>query len=168
MVGKSTLLMRYLKYNSLEEMENNYIFESNINIEGQYYKLVLEDTISDDDYQNMLDMWIYNTDGIILMFCINDEYSLEILKNRYERILKLKKDVKYPMILVGNKFDLSNERRVIYDEAKSLADSWGIEYIEISVKTNFKVNEVFEKLIQDIIKYKYPKPKKRALHCIII
>ena len=49
-----------------------------------------------------------------------------------------------------------------------MADSWGIKYIEISVKTNFNVNEVFEKLTQDIVKYKYPKPKKIAHHCSII
>ena len=49
-----------------------------------------------------------------------------------------------------------------------MADSWGIEYIETSEKTDFNVVQVFEKLAQDIVKYKYPKPRERAHHCIII
>ena len=79
-----------------------------------------------------------------------------------------KEDEKYSMILVGNKQDLQNDREISIDEAKALAELWGIEYIEISAKTNFRVNELFEKLAQDIVKYKYPKPKKRAHHCAII
>ena len=169
-VGKSTLITRYLKNNNLREsdIDDNFIFESNINIEEQDYKLELMDTSSDEDYLNMFETWISFADGIILIFAINDIETFEILKKRYERIMKAKKDVKYPIILVGNKKDLENDRKVRIEEAKSLAELWGIEYIEISVKTNFNVNEVFEKLAQDIIKYKYPKPIKRARHCSII
>ena len=36
-----------------------------------------------------------------------------------------------------NKQDLENERKVSFNEAKALADSWGIPYIEASSKTNF-------------------------------
>ena len=31
-----------------------------------------------------------------------------------------------------------------FNEAKALADSWGIPYIEASSKTNFKCKEIFE------------------------
>ena len=169
-VGKSTLLIRYLKNNNLREsdIDDKYIIESNINIEGQDYKLELMDTTSIEDYLGMLEMFVSFADGIILIFAINDKESFEILKKVYERIIKAKKDAKYPMILVGNMKDLENYRQIAIDEAKALAELWGIEYLEISVKTNFRVNEVFEKLAQDIVKYKYPKPKKRARHCAII
>ena len=50
------------------------------------------------------------------------------------------------MILVGNKKDLENERKINYDEAKNLADTWGIEYIETSAKENYNCKEVFEKI----------------------
>ena len=40
--------------------------------------------------------------------------------------------------------------------------------IQTSEKTNFNVVQVFEKLAQVIVKYKYPKPKERAHHCTII
>ena len=50
------------------------------------------------------------------------------------------------MVLVGNKQDLSNERQVKYEEAKNLTDSWGMDYIETSAKTDFNCKEAFEKL----------------------
>ena len=70
------------------------------------------------------------------------------------------------MILVGNNQELDNKRKVSYKEAKDLADSWGIEYIETSAKTGFNVKEVFEKLIQEIIADKKEKNKNKK--CIII
>ena len=61
--------------------------------------------------------------------------------------------------MVGNKQDLENERKVPHADAKQLADSWGIEYIETSAKTNFNCKEAFEKLAQKIVKAKTaPKP----------
>ena len=44
--------------------------------------------------------------------------------------------------------------KVQYSEAKQLADSWGIEYMETSAKTNFNCKEAFEKLALEIIKTK--------------
>ena len=71
-------------------------------------------------------------------------------------------------MLVGNKQDLDNERQVEFSEAKALADSWGVEYIETSAKTNFNCKEAFEKLAVKIVAYKKSKvPEKKCCHCII-
>ena len=122
--------MKYSKYDESKENDIDYIFQSNINIEGQDYKLELIDPISEDDYQNMMDVWISDGDGLILILAINDKETFDILKLRYEKAMKILNGRIYPMILVRNKKDLENERKVTYDEAKSVADSWGIEYID--------------------------------------
>ena len=49
-----------------------------------------------------------------------------------------------------------------FNEAKALADSWEITYIETSSKTNFNCKEVFEILAKNIIKYK-PQSKKNKI-----
>ena len=81
-VGKSTLVIRYLKNNNLRESDINDkdIIESNINIEGQEYKLQLLDTINFDTSPEMLEMFVSSADGIILIFAINDKESLETVK----------------------------------------------------------------------------------------
>ena len=102
----------------------------------------------------MMDMWISFGEGFLLVFAINDKESFNLLKGKHDRVLKGKHGAKCPILLVGNKQDLENERQVTYSEAKAQADSWGIEYIETSAKTNFNCKEAFEKLAQNIVKTK--------------
>lgn len=58
------------------------------------------------------------------------------------------------IILVGNKADLvmsnKSRRQVTYDEAKSFADENKLIFFETSALSNYKVNDCFEDLIQEI------------------
>ena len=131
-------------------------------IEGVDYEVEILDTAGEEDYQNMMDMWISFGEGFLLVFAINDKESFTLLKGKHDRILKGKHGVKCPILLVGNKYDLENERKVTYAEAKAQADAWGIEYIETSAKTNFNCKEAFEKLAQNIAKSKYKSKSKSS------
>ena len=111
----------------------------------------------------MYDMWISFGDGFLLVFAINDKTSFDYIPSKIEHIIKLKHDKTFPMILVGNKQDLSNNKEVSYDDAKKLADSWNIEYIETSVKTTFNCDEAFEHLAVKICEYKSRLKTKRSL-----
>ena len=147
---------RFINYNAPTEhdptIEDRY--KSNLNIEGKTYEVEILDTAGEDDYQNMMDMWISFGEGFLLVFAINDNESFEAIKAKKERVLKGKHNQKCPLVLVGNKQDLSNDRQVPYSVAKELADSWGVEYIETSAKTNFNCKEAFEKLAKKIVEQK--------------
>ena len=107
----------------------------------------------------MLNMWINFGEGFLLVFAINDKYSFDFIQKKRECIIKGKHGESVPMILVGNKLDLENNRQVSTEEAKKLAESWGIEYIETSVKNNINCNEAFEKLVVQIAVTKVKKSK---------
>ena len=160
-VGKSSLIYRFINYNLPQEyydtLEDRYKID--VNIENKDYIVEILDT-GEDLYENITDMWISFGEGFLLVFAINDADSFEKIKLLYNRILKGKHGIKYPILLVGNKQDLENERKVSYDDAKQLAYSWGIEYIETSAKTKFNYKEPFEKLAQKVIlsKRTYPHP----------
>ena len=168
-VGKSSLTYRFINYNAPQEhdptIEDRY--KSSLHIDDKEYEVEILDTAGEEDYQNMMDMWISFGEGFLLVFAINDAESFELLKEKQKRVLKGKHGVKCPILLVGNKQDLENERKVTFAEAKSLADSWGIEYIETSAKTNFNCKEAFEKLAQYIVRAKAA-PVKSGSCCIII
>ena len=53
-------------------------------------------------------------------------------------------------LLVGNKTDMTDRRVVSFEEAKELADSLGVEYIETSAKTAVGVEESFTKMTKSI------------------
>ena len=123
------------------------------------YTVEILDTAGEEDYQKMMDMWINFGEGFLLVFAINDKISFDLIPKKRERVLKGKHGQNVPMILVGNKVDLENKRQVPIEEAKKLADSWGIEYIETSAKTNVNCNEAFEKLVVQIASSKVKKTK---------
>ena len=169
-VGKSSLTYRFLNYDVSTEhdptIEDRY--KSNLNIEGTNYEVEILDTAGEEDYQNMMDMWISFGEGFLLVFAINDKESFNLIKSKHDRILRGKHGVKCPILLVGNKQDLENERQVNYSEAKEMADKWGIEYIETSAKTNFNCKEVFEMLAQEIVQKKGKNSGKSRTCCNII
>ena len=166
-VGKSSLTYRFINYNAPEEhdptIEDRY--KSSVNIDGQDYEVEILDTAGEEDYQNMMDMWISFGEGFLLVFAINDKESFELLKSKHERVLKGKHGVKCPILLVGNKQDLENERKISYDDGKKLAESWGIEYIETSTKNNFNCKEAFERLAQKIVQFKKVPPSPGPCCC---
>ena len=55
-------------------------------------------------------------------------------------------------VLCGNKLDLEKNRKVNVDELKELGIKKKMEYFETSAKTGKNINEVFDKLVDVIIK----------------
>jgi len=66
-------------------------------------------------------------------------------------VLRVKSDdPQLPIILIGNKSDLGSSRRVATDEAASLAQNWGMAYIETSAKTRENVDRAFSEIFVKI------------------
>ena len=165
-VGKSSLTYRFINYEIPKghdpTIEDRY--KAEVKIEGKPYSIEILDTAGEDDYQNMMDMWINFGQGFLLVFAIDDRESFEKIQSKRDRVLKGKHNQPTPMVLVGNKQDLADKRVVTYDEAKQLADSWGIEYYETSAKTKFNCNKPFERLAV-IISESRVKPKPGSCCC---
>ena len=62
-----------------------------------------------------------------------------------------------PIILVGNKSDLKENRRVSSDEAMRLASDWNIKYVETSAKTRENVDKAFSEIFIKIKDIKFVK-----------
>lgn len=56
----------------------------------------------------------------------------------------MKNDEHIPFLLVGNKSDLEDKRKVSYQEAAERAKQWGVTYVETSAKTREHVDKVIE------------------------
>ena len=54
-------------------------------------------------------------------------------------------------ILIGNKCDLEDKRKVTYEQGKEFADQYGMKFIETSAKTAFNVGEAFVTMTKEII-----------------
>ena len=128
------------------------------------------DTAGEPDYQDLLDAWIDKAEGFLLVFALDNYESFTNLKGLYQRICKNEKR-DYPIVLVGNKCELpENERKVSKNKAKKLAKSWGVEYFEVSSKTdcNGNIKLVFENITKKILDKRMSVNLPRKYLCNII
>lgn len=134
-VGKSSLTYKFINYNTPKEhdptIEDKY--KTVVEINGTHCEIDILDTAGQDDYQNLLDSWINFAQGFLLVFAINDKESIARLEKLRERILKIKKG-SVPIVIVGNKCDLEDERVIAENDGKELARAWGATYIESSAE----------------------------------
>ena len=77
-----------------------------------------------------------------------------------------------PIVVVGTKLDLVNEREVKRDAIQKLASKWRLPFYETSAKRNWYVSEVFEDLVRQM-RARYPSelpPKKKPPRrtCVIV
>ena len=141
-VGKTTITYRCLDKNLNPEetdttLEDHYKVYPEINNEKIEVELI--DTAGQDDYQNFFDTWVQYSDGFLLIFAINDLSTFDIVKKRHNKIISMKGN-QIPIILIGNKKDLDNERKVSFKDAKNFANENKIQYYETSA-LNDEINE---------------------------
>ena len=88
-------------------------------------------------------------------------------KDSFEQIISWIKDIKnhnfekIKVILVGNKCDLNNERKVSIDKGQNLAKLYNIKFFEASAKEGTNVEELFSYIINEI--YQENNPNKNTL-----
>ncbi|KAJ8949348.1 hypothetical protein NQ314_008268 [Rhamnusium bicolor] len=76
--------------------------------------------------------------------------SLVAVLSIMEQILRVKNDENIPFLLVGNKSDLEDRRKVSFQEASDRAKQWRVPYVETSAKTREHVDKVFYDLMREI------------------
>lgn len=99
-------------------------------------------------------MYMRYAQGFLLVFSITSSTSLAELADLREQIAHMKNnDPSIPIVLVGNKADLEDDRRVSRAKAFQVSQMWGnIPYYETSARRRLNVNEVFVDVCRQIIR----------------
>lgn len=91
--------------------------------------------------------------GFLLVFSITSMSSLYELTELREQIRRIKEDDNVPMVLVGNKSDLEEDRAVPRPRAFKISQDWGnVPYYETSARRRANVDEVFTDLCRQIMR----------------
>jgi Ras-related protein Rap-1B len=100
----------------------------------------------------MRELYMKTGQGFLLVFSITSMSSLYELQELREQIRRIKEDDNVPMVLVGNKSDLEDDRAVPRARAFKLSQEWGgVPYYEASARRRANVDEVFVDLCRQII-----------------
>lgn len=106
-------------------------------MDGEAVKLEIIDTAGTEQFTSMVEMYIRNCQGFILVYDVTKKTSFEGLASIKKLVWDTKKVTKNkgpPMVLVGNKID-DPDREVLYAKGHATAKEWGAAFIETSAKT---------------------------------
>ncbi|KAL9037652.1 MAG: hypothetical protein Q9180_003598 [Flavoplaca navasiana] len=101
----------------------------------------------------MRELYMKSGQGFLLVFSITSLSSLTELHELRDQIVRIKDDPQVPLVIVGNKSDLDDERVVSKARAFAVSQSWGnVHYYETSARRRANVDEAFVDLCRQIIR----------------
>ena len=144
-VGKSCIIIRYIENNFSSNLMNSIGVDfklKNIEIDSKKIKLQIWDTAGQERFKTITTSYYKGAHAILIVFDITDRDSFDHVRNWMADIDKFAKEGVL-RILVGNKCDLAHSRQVSMEEAKEIANKYGIKYIETSAKDTINIDDLF-------------------------
>ena len=112
-------------------------------------KLVIWDTCGSENFRAVTRQYYRGADGAIVIFDLTDQSSFNDLKKWIKDIKNYgEKDIQ--IIIVGNKLDLFNQRKVTQSQANNFCNENKYKYIEASAKDGTNLLKIFEELTFDL------------------
>ncbi|XP_050313831.1 ras-related protein Rap1 isoform X1 [Anthonomus grandis grandis] len=171
-VGKSALTVQFVQGIFVEKydptIEDSY--RKQVEVDGQQCMLEILDTAGTEQFTAMRDLYMKNGQGFVLVYSITAQSTFNDLQDLREQILRVKDTDDVPMVLVGNKCDLEDERVVGKEQGNALSRQFNCAFMETSAKAKINVHDIFYDLVRQINK-KSPKrkePKKRKPICALL
>lgn len=152
-VGKSSVSVQFVEQHFVESyyptIENQ--FSKSIKYKGVDYTTEIIDTAGQDEFSIMNQKHLVGIHGYMLIYSVASRSSFEMISVIRDKILNALGTEETPMVLVGNKTDLSaDQRQVSSEEGEQLSQQLNIPYVETSAKSNSNVERAFEALIGEI------------------
>ena len=116
--------------------------------DGTAVHCFIYDTGGQEHFRAMNKMYYKKAKAILLVYDITDIKSFESIQNYYSQAITEICPKNIPIMLLGNKLDRENERKVSQQEGIELAQSNNYLFKETSCKTNENVIDAFEALIE--------------------
>ena len=154
-VGKTSLIFRYID----NTFTLNYL--STIGIDSKVKKIKLQngedvkvklfDTAGQERFKSITTNYIKKANGILLVYDITEETSFKKIETWYANLSGDSNNT-LPIVLIGNKSDLEDDRAVSTEEGLELAKKLKIEkhFFETSCQSGQNVHEAINDLVQQI------------------
>jgi small GTP-binding protein len=153
-VGKTSIISRYLKkydFDVHEETTIGAMYDSiEVNRDDKTAELQIWDTAGQEQYRSLVLTYFRNAHGAALVFDVTVSTSFHNLKNWIETFGSVAGRDR-PVVIIGNKTDLTTQRVISWDTAAEFAMSHQCQYLETSALTGEGIEIAFETLIDDLM-----------------
>lgn len=157
-VGKTSLLTKFAK----NQFEEKYLPTIGVSIlkepieledKGITVTLMFWDIAGQPQFYMLHRPYYNGADGMILVFDVSRSSTFSNVNNWYNSAVKYGLSG-VPRILIGNKVDLKEERKIIRPMAEHLSEKLNAPYFETSALTGENIKIVFQKIAESVYKSK--------------
>jgi small GTP-binding protein len=155
-VGKSSLLAQFVdgKFSlSMMGTAGVDLKKKVIDYKNNKVNIHFFDSAGHDRFRHLTKQYYKGSKGIILAYDVTDKNSFNSVSGWISNI-KENADTNAELIIIGNKIDLVNEKKVSPEEASEIGSKYNVEVFEASAKTGENVEKSFFKLITNILENK--------------
>ena len=145
-VGKTNIVTRYVK----GEFSEDYMITigmdfltCNLKSDDKIFKLRLWDTAGSEKFRSITKGYYSNTCCALIVYDITNQNSFDSVKHWIEDV-KNYADKDTHLVLVGNKIDLKDQRKISKEDGQNLATQYGMDFYESSALTGENINNIFE------------------------
>lgn len=153
-VGKSNMLMKYVHNKFTDDYQATIGVEfgaKNIEFDNQVFRIQIWDTAGQENFRSITRAYYKNSVCAIVVYDITNRTSFENVQNWIEDVRNQSPKTVF-MVLVGNKTDLQDERKVSTDEGREFATQNRLMFMETSAKTGDNIEKLFKNSAQEITK----------------
>jgi len=132
-------------------------------VDNESIMLTVFDTAGQDDFRLVRDQYLHAGEAFVCMYSITNQDSFDNVKQLRDQLIEITSEEDHPVILVGNKSDLYEDRAVSVEDGWNLAQEFKWGFIETSAKTKSNVFESYERLVTIVNNKKLEKMQDAAL-----
>ena len=151
--GKTSIISKYFNCNYRNDTRVEYYTKIVSNI-----KVDTWDIKGNISFNKITDTYIQDANAFIILFDITDKRSFTNISSWLERIRdnsNINNHNYYPILLLGNKSDLTTERRVLFSEANKFAKDNKLLYLEVSKYDEDRIVSCIDTYIENIYNFIY-------------
>ena len=155
--GKSCIVNRFVQ-NEFENLSNTIgvdFFAKDFTFKDTTIKLQIYDTSGQEQFKSITANYYKRADGILFVFDLTREETFQNIQFWINEMKDQSDDfTKVGLVLLGNKSDLVDAKKVEIKEGMALANTLGTKYFETSAQSGYYIQEAFQFLVEDIINKK--------------
>ena len=163
-VGKTNILSKYLSNEFDPDSKATVGVEfgtKDFKIDNNIVKVQIWDTAGQERYRSITNAYYKGAKGSLLVYDITNPKSFENL-DKWLSDLKTNGEEKISIILIGNKSDLEEERKITTEQGKEKAEFYKLAFMETSALNGNNIEKAFNELITDVYKNHHELFEKQA------
>ena len=151
-VGKTNILGRYIKdefSNSSKPTVGVEFYSKPITFNNNKIKLQIWDTAGQERYRSVTRAYYKGSKGAFVVYDITNKNSFENV-DKWIGDLKENGDDNVCIVLIGNKNDLENDRKIEKEDVKKKAEMYKVLFCETSALNNQNIEQAFNVMVEEM------------------